>query len=651
MPVSKTVVPRDLGAYLQVFAQCAPQLGEPLAADVEQLTASRRDPAWLGSAWRTSALAYNGMPVEFTSSTFQPDGLSCTVDPFLGSAGQDLSVDALIPHFERVEPLRSETSFQKVRRLQAGASLRFGSWLGLKYRAGARALKVYSELPANAERPIASEWMDPFEVTELAERGWRLLMNGYYPNRPDKGMEYYFEWHRADFGLTDLAELMMHLGLAALYPDLSTLLENAALLTPESGQFTPTTYGCSLACGADGQIEVFTVFTMTRTFFGGDHRAHSAIRKLLRHYDWRMSHLEALWAENLAVEHNVIGFSITRGQTLGMNVTFSPANKSYETRTVAVASPPVVTPSPSLPELLERYQLPNGAFPATVRTPNQQSFTDANAFVTAQVLRCLDDDREIEPYLTRALDFLESCAVGERRFAFWPREGHPEWMREERLAADVDDTAIVAEVLYRYGRWGREDLLATVAELNKFCLTKLPKSAAPWLRRGVYLTWMDHRAKLNLVDACANTNVLIALFLAGKRGTLRYRAILEMLRAALEGTGDDYGELRKVIPYYAHPAEWARTLAYGVDRGMVELVPLLATLERQWPRPPEGRSGPLYCRHDGHFIWTSTCLSKVRSHLKNILRAAAGSFSPLLRCQKRRVAKAMLRFGASSGHK
>ena len=115
--------------------------------------------------------------------------------------------------------------------------------------------------------------MDPFEVTELAERGWRLLMNGYYPNRPDKGMEYYFEWHRADFGLTDLAELMMHLGLAALYPDLSTLLENAALLTPESGQITPPTYGCSLACGADGQIEVFTVFTMTRTFFGGDHRA------------------------------------------------------------------------------------------------------------------------------------------------------------------------------------------------------------------------------------------------------------------------------------------------------------------------------------------------------------------------------------------
>ncbi len=40
-----------------------------------------------------------------------------------------------------------------------------------------------------------------------------------------------------------------------------------------------------------------------------------------------------------------------------------------------------------------------------------------------------------------------------------------------------------------------------------------------------------------------------------------------------------------------------------------------------------------------------------RSHLKNILRATAGSFSPLLRCQKRRVAKAMLRFGASSERK
>lgn len=610
MPVC--VVPSNLEDYLRIFGQRAPFLKEPLAGDVKALTQDLSASNYLANAWRMSALAYNGMPVEFTTSTLKPEGLACTIDPFLKRPGLRLDINALVPFYEVAIHGAFAAGFEQMQAMQEGANLQFGAWIGLKYGPKGKKVKVYAEVPDGTTS--WASFLPEVAAFHLKDLGLKLLMIGFYPDDARSGMEYYFDWPTATIQRQSIVDVMAACGVENWASKLLELLEQAALFCPEPGVFPPTTYGFSLACGATGQLEVFSLFTVTSTFFGG--HAGAGIQSILDHYGWKMPLLEAVAEAGLEPQHNVIGFSVAADGRLGLNTTFSPSNKRFDVRLLPEKRPAEQPPASDLERLLAAYQLDNGAFPAYVQTPDKTWHPDANAFVTAQVLRCLINVQAAQSNVEKALDYLSTCQVAPHKYAFWPKDQHPAWMYQERLAPDVDDTAIITEVLYHFGRIGMDEVEAAITEMNPFCLTKLPDNRASWLRRGVYKTWMDHLARLNLVDCCANTNVLILLALAGHQGRIRYEAILQMIRAGLEWASDDYNRLVKLTPYYAHPAEWLRTLEYANENGVEELSPILDRAKTIWDFPPVTEATPLYCRHDGYFIWTSPCLAQVRQALQ-----------------------------------
>ncbi|MBF7995144.1 hypothetical protein [Rahnella laticis] len=620
-----TVIPVAWNALINALCREAPYLRATLIPEVARFTQARLACSGLAAAFNTSLLAYNGCPLEFTVSTSKPQALACTLDPFLPYCAEDLRIEAFSRHYRQIVAPVSQNDadirFDAAARMQnqSAQPLRFGSWLGRKYTPEGVKTKIYSEVQSGGFDE--TNWPGAVENLSAAacrEAGLSLLMVGEYPQQPVSPREYYFQWHSAHITHADIAAVMRFYDCESLWPALKPLLEQAVKLTLNGQAFPPTTYGFSLVYGQDAGPESFTLFVMAESFFGDNQRVFPGIQTLLTQNDLQLPLLQQVVTEQIPVQFNVVGFSVDRQGRRGISCTFSPQNKRFETLPVKQTPPSVHTCRVSLKTLLAQ-QSASGAFTSHVRTPDGRWHQDENAFVTAQVLRTLEHTAQTAPHIEKALDFLTTCETRPHHFSFWPSAAHPQWMANLKICADIDDTAIITELLYKSGRLSLTQVRQTLSHMNSYQVRKVdPRMKAgqhQWAECQSFYTWMQDENELTQLDCCVNTNALILLHVLTDEDTAlppAYPRILQMLNQALEWSGDDYDRLSALTPYYAHPGEWHTTLMYARDAGIPQLTPLINALSR-WRLPAGQRESPLYRRHDGRYLWTSPCLNAFRS--------------------------------------
>jgi hypothetical protein len=267
-----------------------------------------------------------------------------------------------------------------------------------------------------------------------------------------------------------------------------------------------------------------------------------------------------------------------------------------------------------LTEAILGAQHQDGAFVSLVALDDGR-LEDRNGFITALVVRAIGHGQQplhLDWARTRALDFLERCErqADPGTFGFWPQRDRPSWAPD--LPADVDDTAIIALELHRAGRRSLE-WLRRVALTRLLPFRVLDDEPGPaWIRPGVFRTWLA-RGKPNPVDCVVNVNVAALLNVAGLTHVSAYSAVLSMIGAALEWTGDTMSRAALLAPFYADTIELYWALAHSVASGAHELQPSLDRVAGWLPRDGWYDPDRPVCRAAyGATVWRSPILQMLR---------------------------------------
>jgi hypothetical protein len=265
-------------------------------------------------------------------------------------------------------------------------------------------------------------------------------------------------------------------------------------------------------------------------------------------------------------------------------------------------------------EILYASQNEFGAFVSTVEIDGKRR-QDGNAFVTGLFLRHLGDLFPPDhPVVERALGFLQQCRVSdpEGAFGFWPKDKVPLWM-PAKLAPDADDTAIVGLELMRAGLWSRDSLRESVCySLLSHRVEEVPVVSPPWIVRGAFYTWLRD-GHGNVVDCCANVNVLALLHSCDLTSVPGFSEAITMVSRAIEWAGESLLAARSLTPFYPDPCELTFALRHAVACGVDELRSALATVEgRSWARC-KGNDPPVCSSAYGHIKWYCRALHQLRS--------------------------------------
>jgi hypothetical protein len=287
-----------------------------------------------------------------------------------------------------------------------------------------------------------------------------------------------------------------------------------------------------------------------------------------------------------------------------------------------------MTPLPISASLLARVratQRPDGGFAATVRL-GATDLPDANGFVAGLILRAL---ARYDPYQTtavraRAVAFLARCESPTRAgvYNFYPANDYPNWLKKP-LPDDADDTAILALERLKAGQLSRATVLKTTClALDAFRLPCVETPAPPWLRAGMFLTWLQPSVGGNPVDCCVNANVVALYAYAGLTHWRGYAEACAGIEAGVCWAGDSLARARSLTPYYPDPTELRYAVQHAVDQGATRLEPTLARLRHlSWARPsllPEP-DRPVCGSAYGGATWQAPVLQHLR-HASNQLR-------------------------------
>lgn len=618
-----TVTPEALMPLVDCLCGEHQDLKQQVSSDIQTFLSPRIHCGYLSSAFTTSALGYNGCPVEFSLSSAAPNALASTYDTVLPYS-PSLSPDLLAEHYDQYTCLASKQNaasspcFSMTETLQPSQweKLKFGTWFGRKYSSKGVATKLYSEA-CDKSYPADSETL----LKSLEACGLKLLMVGYYPEKVQSPQEFYLQWNSATLTFSDIKEITgvfetMH--LRSLF--LAFISQVLNIVAPD-GKLPNNTYGISFTRTYSGEIKNLTLFTMAPRFLNADSTKLEQLLSLTNQLGFSIPALNALHTNNIAIQFNVLGFTVDDTGKASLNCTLSPCVKAFTItqRSLPISHGTNCSNSDKLASIIAKNQTSNGAFLSHVKVPGGRRYQDENGFVTAQVLRTLVDKPKDWPPIERALDFLQSCEIEPGRYSFWPQANHPSWMRAERIQPDIDDTVVIAELLFRFGRLSQQDYQQVLYAINGYQVTSVDprrsEAQHQWASCQSFYTWMTPSEDITQLDCCVNTNALIFLHQYQKITQTplpAYRQILKMLHRAIEWSDNQYPKLASLTPYYAHPNEWLSALSYAQSVGVPGLEPLLKFLS-PWRFPSELAPLPLYQRHDGRYLWTATYLGQLRT--------------------------------------
>jgi hypothetical protein len=310
----------------------------------------------------------------------------------------------------------------------------------------------------------------------------------------------------------------------------------------------------------------------------------------------------------------------------------------------------------SSPSDLLGLQRPDGHFRARVRVGGSRR-EDGNATVTALTLRSLrggggagDPGRRADPggggprfgprirrAVARALDALEGCEVAEPpgAFAFWPRNGKPDWFPGV-LPADLDDTALASMELLRAGRRTPRVLRGAMAHLAVATRVRdLPGPRPDWIVPGAFGTWIPEDGRPappgGILDLVVNANLLALLQALDLRRLPGFREAVELVVRGTRWAVENPGRATLVTPWYAHPWALREAVIHAARSGVADLEEPARTLARApWARRPRG-AAPVCRIAYGSLVWESAApglAARIRAGSDRSVRPDQGLDSP-----------------------
>ena len=260
-----------------------------------------------------------------------------------------------------------------------------------------------------------------------------------------------------------------------------------------------------------------------------------------------------------------------------------------------------------------QQQSENGAFRSLLHWEDA-SYEDWNCFTTGLVLRHARGELD-SAVRERAFDFLLQCRRPGGAFGFWPIDKQPSVIRET-LPPDCDDSSIAAIELALGGRWGRSEIRQLVFEtIVKNRLPCFDEPAPPWLRPGVFLTWLGPDSRNRTVDCCANANVIALLAFGELTHVPGYAEACQMIEAGIRWAGDDPVRARSLTPYYPDPGELRYAIDHAVKCGSQALEESHRLLRHTtWARLRPRANVPICSNAYGGAFWTSPVLQSARQN-------------------------------------
>lgn len=279
------------------------------------------------------------------------------------------------------------------------------------------------------------------------------------------------------------------------------------------------------------------------------------------------------------------------------------------------------TPSDKLPaplvDRLAGLQDAAGCMASRVRLTDGTVVEDRNAFVTALVLRALDqcDAPGLAAIRKRGLDWVERARSPQvpGAFGFWPEGTRPPWAAH--VPPDADDTAVILTELLRAGRIGARDALSVV------CRVLLQHRVRPsdagqrpvWVLDGCFRTWLLP-GPANPVDVVANVNVVALLATLDARHLPGYDAGVATVRAGLDWAAGRPARLSALTPFYAGPSELSEALVHAVHCGVDELAGAARDMgEITSVTDPDQTDQPRLRNAYGSITWAAPALQVART--------------------------------------
>ena len=272
-----------------------------------------------------------------------------------------------------------------------------------------------------------------------------------------------------------------------------------------------------------------------------------------------------------------------------------------------------------------QYQSASGAFPSYVQAGTEM-IPDENCFITALVLLELlkfsgtnNDCPLLENAIEKGIEFLQQCEVPgtEGQFNFYPYNTNTPKLNIY-LEPDLDDSALALLVLLQAGKKSLPQVRSIIEQLFEPRRIKyLTGVDSRWVKRNIFRTWINEHNRDNPADCCVNLNIL-SLYTTVFPGHTLTPHIVTTVKNAIGMFGLSTSGMRRIAPYYAHPAELFFCVERAIMAGVADIEMLLHHLKKQvfdnnLPLWLSAAGTPVCCDAHGRPFWYAPVLWQARN--------------------------------------
>lgn len=311
-----------------IAAAWRPEVAARFAQVLGALTQGIDEADGATTAWHGGTLNGDGSPVEFTFSTLD-DALRYTVEIVGAGIGPAARLDCIGDMLGRIgAPPADAGMLDGFAALQAGGTLRWGGWLGVRHHPQGDAFKVYAEVPPEAAERAAPLLPEGVEARLRLSGARRARMAAIGHTLGTDRREVYFALSPGPLSQAELAEMLAPVGLSDRAGALFDAMR-AVMIGGGRRGLPGIEYGLSFSIRAGGRDPVASLFAFAGDLIGGDGIIRMQTLAAAGRQGWSLGCYGAMTAPLAARidrcnHHNVIAFIAGAAPVLGMHVSLSP---------------------------------------------------------------------------------------------------------------------------------------------------------------------------------------------------------------------------------------------------------------------------------------------------------------------------------------